>query len=142
MKADIENHIRHCIHCQKAKFEAQPGYGFSHLRYYAGPAQCIAIDIVVLNGYMRRSAFTQILTLDLHLRRSKGRIFPSALNTPPPIKHSRWRANGRPIGAIQSGFCFAGALRLKVFFSGSASCLPCVARSVLAVSSSLCLCVV
>ena len=49
MKADIENHIRHCIHCQKAKFEAQPGYGFSHLRYYAGPAQCIAIDIVVLN---------------------------------------------------------------------------------------------
>ena len=38
-------------------------------------------------------------------------------------------------------FLFGGALRLKVFFSGSASCLPCVARSVLVVSSSLCLCV-
>ena len=31
------------------KFEAQPGYGFSHLRFYAGPGQCIAIDIVILN---------------------------------------------------------------------------------------------
>ena len=30
-----------------AKFEAQPGYGFAHLRFYAGPGQCIAIDIVV-----------------------------------------------------------------------------------------------
>ena len=93
-------------------------------------------------GYMRRSAFTQILTLDLHLRRSKGRIFPGALNTAPTIKPSRWMANGRPTGAMRSGFLFGGALRLKVFFSGSASCLPCVARSVLVVRSSLCLCFV
>ena len=49
MKKDIEDHVRHCLPCQKAKFESQPGAGFSHLRFYLGPGQSIAIDIVVLN---------------------------------------------------------------------------------------------
>jgi hypothetical protein len=49
MKKDIEDHVRHCLPCQKAKFESQPGAGFSHLRFYQGPGQSIAIDIVVLN---------------------------------------------------------------------------------------------
>ena len=49
MKKDIEDHVRHCPACQKAKFESQPGAGFSHLRFYQGPGQSIAINIVVLN---------------------------------------------------------------------------------------------
>jgi hypothetical protein len=49
MAKDIEEHIRVCLHCQKAKYESRPGLGFTHLRFYARPGQCVAIDIVVLN---------------------------------------------------------------------------------------------
>ena len=56
MKKDIEDHVRHCLACQKAKFESQPGAGFSHLRFYQGPGQSIAIDIVTFSRAILCSA--------------------------------------------------------------------------------------
>ena len=49
MRHDITHHVKHCLQCQRCKFEASPGYGFAHLRFYDTPGKCIAVDVVVLN---------------------------------------------------------------------------------------------
>ena len=94
MRKDIEHHIRHCIHCQKAKFEAQPGYGFAHLRFYAGPGQCIAIDIVVLNHTTARGTKYFFTILDCFSHWPEAIPVVSALHYKAPIERPQTSRNG------------------------------------------------